>query len=117
MSDGDLPPSSRVTRLRLLSKVSLECFYHPNLDAWHGGRRDVPFSSELLDLFPGERRSREGNLVDVHMAGERSANFTITSDDADNTRWEASLFYELPKLQQSNRALLRTFVDEGTSSS
>jgi hypothetical protein len=72
----------------------------------------LPLSSHLLYFLPSEDRPCEADLVDVHVARQGCANFTITSYDVDDTRREASLFYQITKLKYANGRLLGSLVYE-----
>lgn len=104
---GDLPPSSRVTRLRLLDDyVSVIA---------RAGAGGLPLSSKLLYLLSSKGRSGKGDLVDVDVRRQGRTDLAITCDDIDDTRRKTSFFDVLSKLYHSNRTLLGAFVDEGAS--
>jgi hypothetical protein len=75
----------------------------------------LPFSSHLLYLLSSEDRPCEADLVDVHVARQGCANFTIASDDIDDTWRKSSLFYQITKLEYANGRLLGSLVYERAS--
>lgn len=79
---------------------------------------EVALGSGLEDGTTDHGGTSEGNLVDVHVAGDGgTGNTTETRDDVDHTRGEASLLDELTHVQTGERGLLGSLHDNGVTGS
>ena len=88
IKDGDFPPSSSVTRLRLLCACEHSSRVHASCTNLYV---NIPLRRKFLDLLSCGYGAREADLVNVHMTGQCSAHSPIASDDVDNTRRETGL--------------------------
>lgn len=81
-----------------------------------GDLLEVALGSGLEDGTADSSGTGEGNLVNVHVAGDGSTSDTTeTGDDVDHTRGETSLLDELTGVQTGKRGLLGGLEDDGVT--
>lgn len=83
-----------------------------------GNLLEVALGSGLEDGTADSGGTGEGNLVNVHVAGDGgTSDTTETGDDVDHTRGETSLLDELTGVQTGERGLLGGLEDDGVTGS
>ena len=81
-----------------------------------GDLLQVGASSRLHNLSANDGGTSEGNLVNAHVGRHGSTgDLSETSDDVDDTWWEARLLYELAGYVCGQRCLLGSLQDDGVT--
>lgn len=81
-----------------------------------GNLLEVALGRGLEDGTADSGGTGEGDLVDVHVAGDgRTSDTTETGDDVDHTRGETSLLDELTGVQTGEGGLLSSLEDDGVT--